>query len=42
MSTTNKIEIPLIEATNKNLRGYGYLVDDFDKWYITMGDSDAF
>ena len=36
MSTTNKIEIPLIEATNKNLRGYGYLVDDFDKCEIEI------
>ena len=36
MSTTNKIEIPLIEATNENLRGYGYLVDDFDKCEIEI------
>ena len=36
MSTANKIEIPLIKATNENLRGYGYLVDDFDKCEIEI------
>ena len=28
MPSNNKIEIPLIEATNQNLKGYGYLVND--------------
>ena len=36
MSSINKIEIPLIEANNKNLEGYGYLVDDFDKCRIEI------
>ena len=36
MSIANKIEIPLIEATNKSLKGYGYLVDDFDKCEIEI------
>ncbi|GIT57244.1 MAG: hypothetical protein Ct9H300mP18_06730 [Candidatus Neomarinimicrobiota bacterium] len=30
MSSISKTEIPLIEATNKSLEGYGYLVDNFD------------
>ena len=36
MSSIKKIEIPLIEATNKNLQGYGYLVDNFDKCEIEI------
>jgi len=32
----NKIEIPLIEATNQNLKGYGYLVYDFDQCEIEI------
>ena len=36
MSSINKIEIPLIEATNQNLKGYGYLVDDFDQCEIEI------
>ena len=36
MSSISKTEIPLIEATNKSLEGYGYLVDDFDKCEIEI------
>ena len=36
MPPNNKIEIPLIEATNKNLKGYGYLVNDFDQCEIEI------
>ena len=36
MSSINKIEIPLIEATNQNLKGYGYLVNDFDQCEIEI------
>ena len=36
MSSNNKIEIPLIEATNQNLKGYGYLVNDFDQCEIEI------
>ena len=36
MPSNNKIEIPLIEATNQNLKGYGYLVNDFDKCEIEI------
>ena len=36
MNSANKIEIPLIEATNENLQGYGYLVDNFDKCEIEI------
>ena len=36
MSSIKKIEIPLIEATNENLQGYGYLVDNFDKCEIEI------
>ena len=28
---TKEIEIPLVKATNENLKGYGYLIDSFDK-----------
>ena len=31
MPPNNKIEIPLIEATDQNLKGYGYLVNNFDQ-----------
>ena len=36
MSSNNKIEIQLIEATNQNLKGYGYLVNDFDQCEIEI------
>ena len=36
MSFINNIEIPLIKATNQNLKGYGYLVDDFDQCEIEI------
>ena len=36
MNSTNKIEIPLIEATNENLKGYGYLVNDYDQCEIEI------
>ena len=28
---TKEIEIPLVKATNENLKGYGYLIDSFEK-----------
>ena len=36
MPSNNKIEIPLIEATNQNLNGYVYLVNDFDQCEIEI------
>ena len=36
MPSNNKIEIPLIEATNQNLKGYGYLVNYFDQCEIEI------
>ena len=36
MNSTNKIEIPLIEATNENLKGYGYLVNDYEQCEIEI------
>ena len=36
MSSISKTEIPLIEATNKSLEGYGCLVDNFDKCEIEI------
>ena len=36
MPSNNKIEIPLIEATNQNLKEYGYLVNDFDQCKIEI------
>ena len=36
MPPNNKIEIPLIEATNQNLKEYGYLVNDFDQCEIEI------
>ena len=36
MSSINKIEIPLIKANNQNLKGYGYLVDNFDRCKIEI------
>ena len=36
MSSIDKIEIPLIEATNQNLKEYGYLVNDFDQCEIEI------
>jgi len=31
MSSPKAIEIPLIKATNKNLEGYGYVIDNYEK-----------
>ena len=28
---TTEIQIPLIQATNENLKGYGYLIDSFEE-----------
>ena len=36
MNSINKIEIPLIEATNENLKGYGYLVNDYEQCEIEI------
>jgi len=36
MNSTNKIEIPLIEATNENLKGYGYLINDYEQCKIEI------
>ncbi len=36
MNSTKKIEIPLIEATNENLKGYGYLVNDYEQCEIEI------
>ena len=36
MNSANKIEIPLIKATNENLKGYGYLVNDYDQCEIEI------
>jgi len=36
MPPNNKIEIPLIEATDQNLKGYGYLVNNFDQCEIEI------
>ena len=36
MPSNNKIEIPLIEATDQNLKEYGYLVNDFDQCEIEI------
>ena len=36
MDSINNIEIPLIKANNKNLKGYGFLVDDFAKCEIEI------
>ncbi len=30
MSSTQAIEIPLVPATNESLKGYGYLIDNFE------------
>ena len=30
MTPTQAIEIPLIEATNESLKGYGYLIDSYE------------
>ena len=32
MSSPEAIEIPLIKATNENLKGYGYLIDSYEKY----------
>ena len=31
MSSPEAIEIALIKATNKNLEGYGYVIDNYEK-----------
>ncbi len=36
MNSTNKIEIPLIEATNENLKGYGCLINDYEQCEIEI------
>ena len=36
MSSYEAIEIPLIEATNENLKGYGYLIDNYKKSEIAI------
>ena len=33
---TQEIEIPLIQATDKNLKGYGYLIDTYEKSEIEI------
>ena len=36
MNSTNKIEIPLIEATNETLKGYGCLINDYEQCEIEI------
>ena len=36
MTLLDSFEIPLIQATNENLKGYGYLVDDYDQTEIEI------
>jgi len=36
MNSTNKIEIPLIEATNENLKRYGRLINDYEQCEIEI------
>ena len=36
MNSTKKIEIPLIEATNENLKGYGCLINDYEQCEIEI------
>ena len=36
MSSPEAIEIPLIKATNENLKGYGYLIDSYEKSEIEI------
>jgi hypothetical protein len=36
MSSIKAIEIPLIKATNESLKGYGYLVDDYENIEIEI------
>ena len=36
MPSFNKVEIPLVKATNENLKGYGYLVDVYDQCKIEI------
>ena len=36
MPSFNKFEIPLVNATNENLKGYGYLVDVYDQCKIEI------
>ena len=41
MSDPKAVEIPLIKATNESLKGYGYLIDNYEerKIEIVMFDS---
>ena len=36
MNEIKEIEIPLLEATNENLKGYGYLIDNYDESNIEI------
>ena len=36
MNSTKKIEIPLIEATNETLKGYGCLINDYEQCEIEI------
>ena len=36
MPSFNNVEIPLVKATNENLKGYGYLVDVYDQCKIEI------
>ena len=36
MSSAQAIQIPLIKATNENLKGYGYLIDSYEKSEIEI------
>ena len=36
MTSLDSFEIPLIQATNENLKGYGYLVDDYDQTELKL------
>ena len=36
MTSLDSFEIPLVQATNENLKGYGYLVDDYDQTEIEI------
>ena len=33
---TQEIEIPLIQANDENLKGYGYLIDTYEKSEIEI------
>ena len=36
MSDPKAVEIPLIKATNESLKGYGYLIDNYEESKIVM------